>query len=134
MLNSNCTLSCKGWPYPLHIGRGRVTREDAPVEIVSPNHLLLSFPNKIRPEDWDGWVQERGLYYPDEYAPEYEELLAMNDPGEEKMRAAILYARHGKGEYIYCALALYRQLDNLHPGCCRIFANLISRTRHGDPR
>lgn len=116
-----------GAPYPLRVGKGRVTREDAPVEIIEAGHRLLNFPNKIQPEDWDGWVQERGLYFPEDYAPEYTQVIAMGDPGREKSRGALLYARHGNGDYIYCALALFRQLDSLHPGACRIFANLVSR-------
>jgi len=116
-----------GSPYPLHLGKGRVTREDAPVEILRPEHILLTSPNRIQAEDWDGWVQERGLYFPDEYAPEYEEVIAMADLGQRKSKGALLFARHGAGEYVYCALSLYRQLDNLHPGACRLFANLISR-------
>lgn len=116
-----------GSPFPLAIGKDRVTREDAPVAILQPNHVLLTKPNVIRPEDWDGWVQERGLYFPESYAPEFEELIAMADPGQPESRGALLYAHYGKGEYVYCALALYRQLDNLHPGACRLFANLVSR-------
>ncbi|MEM7199894.1 MAG: PIG-L family deacetylase [Planctomycetota bacterium] len=117
----------EGWPYPLRLGKGRVTREDAPVEMLDPEHRLLTYPNVIRAEDWDGWVQERGLYFPEDYADAYQEVLAMGDPGDEKMRGALLYATYGQGEYIYCALSLYRQLKSLHPGACRIFANLVSR-------
>ena len=116
-----------GAPYPLRIGKYRVTREDVPVEVLLPDHPLLNYPNKIHPEDWDGWVQERGLYFPEHYAPEYQEIIAMGDPDYPPSRAALLYAVHGEGEYIYCALALYRQLDSLHPGACRILANLVSR-------
>ncbi len=115
-----------GWPYPLHIGKGRVTREDSPVRILAPDHRLLRHPNVIQPEDWDGWVQERGLYFPDEWAPEYTELIALSDPDQPEMTGALLHARYGAGEYIYCALSLYRQLNSLHPGACRIFANLVS--------
>lgn len=121
------TAGFVGAPYPLHIGKSRVTREDAPVEVLDGEHRLLTHPNEIHPQDWDGWVQERGLYFPDEYAPEYEELIAMADAGETKSRSSLLYARYGEGDYIYCALSLYRQLDTLHPGACRIFANLVSR-------
>ena len=81
----------------------------------------------MRPEDWDGWVQERGLYFPDAWAPEYEPILAVQDPGHPAERGALLYARYGAGQIIYCALALYRQLDSLHPGAVRLFANLVSR-------
>lgn len=115
----------RGWPYPLHVGKGRVTHEDAPVEMLE-NHPLLLFPNRIRAEDWDGWVQERGLYFPDRYAEQYDELLRMADPGQPVERGALLYARYGEGDFVYCALALFRQLKNLHPGACRLLANLVS--------
>jgi len=118
--------SFRGAPYPLLIGRGRVTREDAAVRVLNPGHRLFSYPNVIRPEDWDGWAQERGLYFPVTYDSRYEELLEMRDDGEPLERGALLYARHGKGDYIYCALSLYRQLKNRHPGACRLLANLIS--------
>jgi hypothetical protein len=116
-----------GSPYPLVIGRDRVTREDAPIRVLLPDHPLLTRPNRIHPDDWDGWVQERGLYFPSEYGPEFDEILAMADPGRALSRGALLFARCGEGEYVYCALALYRQLDSLHAGACRIFANLVSR-------
>jgi hypothetical protein len=116
-----------GSPYPLVIGRDRVTRQDAPVEVLLPRHPLLQQPNPIEPEDWDGWLQERGLYFPESWGEEFEELLAMADPGRPPARGSLLYARYGDGEFVYCALALYRQLDSFHPGACRLFANLISR-------
>lgn len=115
-----------GAPYALQIGRGRVTREDASVKLLHPGHTLFNYPNVIRPEDWDGWAQERGLYFPELYDAKYEELLEMHDDGEKPERGALLYTRYGKGEYIYCALSLYRQLKNRHAGACRLLANLIS--------
>ena len=118
--------SFRGAPYPLQIGRGRVTREDAAVRLLNPEHPLFNYPNVIRREDWDGWAQERGLYFPETYDQKYEELLEMRDEGEEQQRGAMLYAKYGKGDYIYCALSLYRQLKNRHAGACRLFANLIS--------
>ncbi|MEE2887564.1 MAG: PIG-L family deacetylase [Planctomycetota bacterium] len=118
--------SFRGAPYPLQIGRGRVTREDAAVRLLNPEHPLFNYPNVIRREDWDGWAQERGLYFPETYDQKYEELLEMRDEGEEQERGAMLYAKYGKGDYIYCALSLYRQLKNRHAGACRLFANLIS--------
>jgi hypothetical protein len=110
----------------LHIGRGRITREDAPVTLLRPHHMLLNSPNRIRPEDWDGWVQERGLYFASRYSDAFEELLELADPGLPAERGALLFARIGRGEFVYCALALYRQLKNLHPGVVRLFVNLIS--------
>ncbi len=117
----------RGAPFELLVGKGRVTRADAPVRVLQPEHVLLTTPNRIRAEDWDGWHQERGLYFAERYDDAYEELLAMSDPNQDEERGALLYARYGKGEYVYCALSLWRQLKNLHPGACRLFANLVQR-------
>ncbi len=116
-----------GAPFlPFQVGRTRVTRADAPVEVLLPRHVLLTYPNVIQPSDWDAWEQERGLYLPAAYASEYEELLEVHDPGQPVERSALLYARTGDGEYVYCALALWRQLKKLHPGAVRLLANLVS--------
>lgn len=113
-------------PFPILLGRERVTREEAPIEILQPDHPLFNAPNVIRPADWEGWVQERGLYFPIEYDDQYQELLATNDPGEEPLRGGILLARHGQGTYLYTPLVWYRQLKQHHPGAYRMFANLLS--------
>jgi LmbE family N-acetylglucosaminyl deacetylase len=116
-----------GAPFlPFQVGRARVTRADAPVRILRPGHVLLNHPNTIRPGDWDGWEQERGLYLPSLWADEYEELLELHDPGQPPERGALLYARTGDGEFVYCALALWRQLKKLHPGAVRLAANLLT--------
>lgn len=118
-----------GAPFaPFQVGKARVTRADAPVRVLAPDHVLLNHPNVIRPSDWDGWGQERALYIPTVYANEFEELLEMHDPGQPVERGALLYARTGKGEYVYCALALWRQLKKLHPGAVRLLANLLTPT------
>ena len=117
----------RGAPYqPFEIGRSRVTRADAPVSVLLPEHPLLQHPNVIRPSDWDGWGQERALYLPSVYASEYEEVLELGDPGQPRERGALLYARTGDGEYVYCALALWRQLKKLHPGAVRMLVNLLT--------
>ena len=124
------TAGFRGAPYDLFIGKGRVTREDAPIQVLVPDHFLFNSPNLIGAEDWDGWRQERGLYFPQTYdANLYEELLEMHDPGFPEERGSLLYAKYGEGDYIYCALSLYRQLKNRHPGACRLFANMISAKR-----
>lgn len=116
-----------GAPYlPFQVGRARVTRADAPVRVLRPAHVLLNHPNTIRAADWDGWEQERGLYLPSVWADEYEELLEMHDPGQPPERGALLYARTGGGEFVYCALSLWRQLKKLHPGAVRLVANLLT--------
>lgn len=118
-----------GAPYSMHIGRDRVTQEDAPVRVLLPDHTLMRHPNRLQPQDWDGWAQERGLYFAHQYDPRYEELLAMADRGEPELRGSLIYARYGEGEYIYCALSLFRQLKKLHPGASRLFANLVASPR-----
>ena len=117
----------EGWaPYPLTLGRSRVTREDAPVEVLQDDHVLFQSPHTITPDDWDDWVQERGLYFPREYDERYAELLAMNDPGEDALRGGLLLAEVGGGTYLYSSLVWYRQLEALNPGAWRMFANLVS--------
>jgi LmbE family N-acetylglucosaminyl deacetylase len=119
-----------GGPYqPFQIGKERVTHADAPVTVLQPDCCLLRAPNRIAPGDWDGWEQERALYFPGVYAAEYQEILEMSDPGQPARRSALLYARTGperQGEYVYCALALWRQLKKLHPGSVRLLANLLT--------
>lgn len=113
-------------PYPITLSRNRVTREDAPVTMLEPTHPLLTTPNTIGEEDWTGWHQERGLYFPITWAEEYTPLIATSDPGEELPPGSYLVARHGKGQYVYTALGWYRQLGMLHPGALRCFANMIA--------
>jgi LmbE family N-acetylglucosaminyl deacetylase len=114
----------------LHIGKGRVTREDAPVRILDPQHAIFRIPNRIEASDWDGWVHERGLYFADDWSDRYfQPLIELADPGQPIERGALLYARVGSGEYVYCALSLYRQLRSLNPGACRLFVNLITPLR-----
>lgn len=116
-----------GAPFaPFQVGKGRVTRSDAPVRVLLPDHVLMRSPNPIMPSDWDGWEQERGLYFPSVYAGQYQELLEMQDPGQPVERGALLYAQTGEGEYVYCALSLWRQLKKLHPGAVRLLANLLT--------
>ncbi len=117
----------EGWaPYPLRLGRDRVTREDAPVEVLQPDHVLFRSPHAVIADDWNGWVQERGLYFPGEYDEHYQELVATNDPGEEPLRGGLLLADFGEGTYLYSSLGWYRQLEALNPGAWRLFANLVS--------
>ena len=113
-------------PYPLEIGRERVTAKDAPMRLLEPEHALVTAPNRLTDEDWHGWVQERGLYFASSWAPEYTPLVECADPGEELHRGAWLVAHHGAGVYIYNALSLYRQVDSLVAGGVRIMANMVS--------
>jgi hypothetical protein len=113
-------------PYPITISRNRVTVEEAPVEILSATDPLLNFPNKIGQSDFDGWVQERGLYFPSEWDAKYKTVIATNDPGEKALPGGILSTRYGQGAYVYTSYAWFRQLPAGVPGALRIFANLVS--------
>jgi hypothetical protein len=109
-------------PQPLP----RITDENSPVKFLKPEDPLLNKPNKITLEDFKGWVQERGLYYWTQFDPKYTALLSMNDPAEPELNGGLLYARQGKGTYIYTGLAFFRQLPEGVPGPYRLFVNLLS--------
>lgn len=115
---------------PFHIGKGRVTRPDAPVQVLVPGHRLMNHPNRIQSSDWDGWDQERALYLPEQYAAGFTEILSIEDPGQPPARSALLHTDCGDGEYVYCSLALWRQLKKLHPGAVRLLANLLTPRQH----
>ncbi|HXI12647.1 MAG TPA: PIG-L family deacetylase [Thermoanaerobaculia bacterium] len=116
-------------PFPLKMSNERVTTEDAAVTILDPANKLLSTPNKISAADFDGWVQERGLYFPSEWDAAFSPLLAMNDPGEPERRGSLLVAPYGKGLFIYTGLSFFRQLPAGVPGAYRLFANLVAAER-----
>jgi hypothetical protein len=115
-------------PEKLEIVRpiDRVTDETAPVHILEAGHPLLNVPNRIGPADWDGWVQERGLYFAHAWDPVYTPILEMADPGDAPQRGSLLAARIGKGRYIYTGLAFFRELPAGVPGAYRLFANLLA--------
>jgi LmbE family N-acetylglucosaminyl deacetylase len=116
-------------PFPIIVGDERVTQEDAPVTFLQPRHPLLNFPNKITQGDFANWVQERGLYFPREWDPQYTAVLATSDKGEPPLRGGLLVAPYGRGNYIYTSYVWYRQLRAGLPGGYRFFANLISYGR-----
>ncbi|MBC5993470.1 PIG-L family deacetylase [Pontibacter cellulosilyticus] len=113
-------------PYPLKLSRDRVTVEDAEVRFLEPNHPVLNTPNKITKKDFEGWVQERGLYFPNEWSEEYTAILSSNDPGEPARNGGLLVAKYGKGHYIYTGYSWFRELPAGVPGAYRLFANMIS--------
>lgn len=113
-------------PYPLKISRGRVSVEEAPIRMLQPDHQVLNFPNKITQKDFDGWVQERGLYFPNEWDEQFEAILSSNDPGEDPLDGGLLVAKHGEGYYIYTGYSWFRELPAGVPGAYRLFTNLIS--------
>jgi LmbE family N-acetylglucosaminyl deacetylase len=115
-------------PYTLTMARsaGRVTDEESPVRLLDPTHPVLTTPNRIGPEDFEGWIQERGLYFLASWAPEYTPLLGLTDPGEEEQEGSLLVARHGQGRYVYVALSFFRQWPQGVAGAYRLMANLVS--------
>ena len=115
-----------GAPYKLEISRDRVTDESAKVTILAKDHSLMNFPNKITSNDFNGWVQERGLYFPNKWGKEFTPVLSMNDEGETVKNGSILVAKHGKGYYMYTGLSFFRELPAGVSGAYKIFANMLS--------
>jgi hypothetical protein len=115
-------------PYSIEIARphDRVTDEEAAVTALEPASPVFTTPNRIGPQDWNGWVQERGLYFARSWAPEYTPLLAMADPGGPEQRGGLLAAKLGRGRYIYTGLSFFRQLPAGVPGAYRLLANLLA--------
>ena len=119
-------LLSKVGPYPITVSRDRVTDELATMNFPKPDHRLLQYPNQISAKDFQGWVQERGLYYANKWDERYESLFSANDPGEKPMMGGTLYTKYGKGNYIFTGEAWFRQLPAGVPGAFRIFANFLS--------
>lgn len=113
-------------PYPLTLSNDRVTVEGAPVTFLQPKNPLLNVPNKITAQDFQGWVQEQGLYYPSAWDAHYTPVIASGDPGETPKQSAILVADYGKGHYIYTGLSLFRELPAGVPGAYRLLTNMVS--------
>ncbi|MGE5486463.1 MAG: PIG-L family deacetylase [bacterium] len=113
-------------PFPLRTGRDRVSVEEAPVSFTDAASPLLAAPNRITAADFDGWVQERGLYFASEWDPRYRTLFSCSDPGEPARAGGTLYTKYGRGAYVFTAYSWFRQLPAGVPGAFRIFANLLS--------
>lgn len=113
---------------PLHIklSRDRVTDEFSEVRILAPSHEVMNFPNQITTKDFDGWVQERGLYFPNEWSSEFTPILSMNDTGETAKNGSLLVAKYGEGHFIYTGLSFFRELPAGVPGAYKLFTNLLS--------
>ena len=112
-------------PFPATLSRGRVSVEEAPVEILAPQDRIFNSPNRITQKDFEGWVQERGLYFMDKWDDKFTPLLASHDPGEESLKGGLLRAQYGKGTYIYTGYAFFRQLPAGVPGAVRLYVNLL---------
>jgi hypothetical protein len=113
-------------PYPLQLSQARVTDENAAVTFLAPEHPALTTPNKITAADFEGWVQERGIYYPDRWDDHFTPILASSDPDEAPLKGGLLVAKHGRGHFVYTGLVFFRQLPEGVPGAYRLFANLVS--------
>jgi hypothetical protein len=118
--------SGKFTPYPAQASRARVSVEEAPVELLAPNDGIFHYPNEITAKDFDGWVQERGLYFMESWDNHFKPLLACNDPGESSQKGGLLRAQYGKGTYIFTGYAFFRQLPAGVPGAVRLYVNLLS--------
>lgn len=124
--NTTDLLTPRIAPFDLKLSRDRVTDERAAVTLLAPDHPALTTPNRITAADFDGWVQERGLYFPGSWDARFTPLLASNDPGETPKSGALLVAQHGRGYFVYTGLSFFRELPEGVPGAYRLLANLIS--------
>ena len=113
-------------PFPTQLSRGRVSVEEAPVEILAPDDSVFHYPNLITQRDFNGWVQERGLYFMESWDPDFRPLLSSHDPGEAPLKGGLLRAQYGKGTYIYTGYAFFRQLPAGVPGAIRLYVNLLA--------
>lgn len=113
-------------PYHLELSRDRVTNENAEVRFLNPNHEILNTPNKITENDFEGWTQERGLYFPNKWGNEFAPILSMNDADETPKDGSLLVAKYGKGYYIYTCLSFFREFPEGVSGAYRLFANMLS--------
>jgi hypothetical protein len=113
-------------PYPFKIGQERVTVEEAKMTPKKVDHRLLQVPNRITEADYEGWVQERGLYYATQWDEHYEPIWSQSDPGEKALDGGTLYTKYGKGAYVFTPLSWFRELPAGVPGAHRMFANIVS--------
>ena len=119
-------------PYPTRINSDRITREDAPIPNLAPDHPIFNYPNKITEEDFEGWHQERGLYFLGEWDERFIPLMASNDPGEDPQLGGMVWTPYGKGAWIYTGYAFFRQVPGGVPGGYRLFANMLSLPKYLD--
>lgn len=124
-VNTNLKIQELG-PYPFKLSNKRVTEEDAKVEFISPSHPVLNYPNKITVKDFEGWVQERGIYFGVDIDPKYTTIFSMHDTNEASSDGSLLVADYGKGKYVYTSLVFFRELPAGVPGAYRLFANLLA--------
>ena len=131
--NNNGLVTKQIGPYPFSVVNRRVTDEDAKVTVLDPQNPVLNYPNKITQGDFNGWVQERGLYFVGDIDPNYKAPLQMNDPGEAPNNGALITGNYGEGRFVYTSLAFFRQLPAGVPGAYRLFVNLMSKPKNQQP-
>ena len=119
-------------PYPFAISNIRVTEEDAPVQFLQPENSVLRFPNKISSQDFEGWVQERGIYFATRIDPRYQKVFSMHDAGEPEQDGSLIVAHYGDGTFAYTGLVFFRELPAGVPGAYRLLANLIALNQPRD--
>jgi hypothetical protein len=124
--NLNSSVTNKIGPYPFVVANKRITDENAKVNFLKPSHAVLNFPNKITEADFQGWIQERGIYFADRLDPKYETIFSMQDPGESPMDGSLIIADYGKGKFVYTGLVFFRELPAGVPGAYRLLANIIA--------
>ena len=113
-------------PFDLKLSRDRVTDENAEVHFLNPEHPVLNYPNKITEKDFEGWTQERGLYFPNEWSADFTPILSMNDKDETPKEGSLLVAKYGKGYFIYTGLSFFREFPAGVAGAYRLFTNMLS--------
>jgi hypothetical protein len=113
-------------PYPFTISRDRVTNEKAEMKFINEKHAALNFPNQITQKDFDGWIQERGIYFATEIDKQYETIFSINDPNEKPSDGSLIIGKYGKGNFVYTGLVFFRELPAGIPGAYRLFVNLLS--------
>ena len=131
--NNNGLVTKQIGPYPFNVVNRRVTDENAKITILDPQNPVLNYPNKISDDDFNGWIQERGLYYVGDIDPRYSAVLQMNDPGEAANNGALIVGNYGQGRFVYTSLAFFRQLPAGVPGAYRLFINLLSKLKNQQP-
>ena len=113
------------YPFTYHQPHDRVTRPEAPVDVLEPDHSVVTAPNRLTAADFEGWVHDRGLYFFGEWDSRYRPILASADPGEDQRSGGLLVAHYGRGTFVYVGYSLFRQIPAGVPGAIRLFANLI---------
>jgi len=131
--NNNGLVTKQIGPYPFSVVNRRVTDETAKITLLDPQNPVLNYPNKISDDDFNGWIQERGLYFVGDIDPKYSAVMQMNDPNETPNNGALIVGNYGQGRFVYTSLAFFRQLPAGVPGAYRLFINLLSKPKNQQP-